>query len=974
MNVKQILTSIALVALLASVPASAATITVTTDVTSNTTWHAADTYILQTVVYVKSNATLTIEPGTVIKAATSGLLARDGIPNLVAALWVTRGAKLNAIGTAEKPIIFTFAGDDVNNPNDVPFDTSGQWGGIVLCGRALINSAADTVGNVANPKFEIFEGTSDPNGTGEHIFGGSDDNDSSGTLRYVSIRYPGTVFAANRELNGLTMGAVGRGTDISYVEVFHSSDDAFEWWGGSVNTHHLVAAFCEDDDFDTDQGYRGTNQFWFGIKPPWNGSTDSRGFETDGDLNQSASGETPKSQWVVHNATLIGRGKSVTGFGGGVGWNARDEAAPNVINSVFAQFAVGVLIDNDGVAEFTAGQADLRNTIFDTTAGPSSANTNANGLFTDATRMNTIEAAGLGGISYTNRQGLDPRPQPGSPALNNVAPQGAGLTPTTYRGAFAPYDHWADSWTALAQMGHLGDGRNLVAVSNDVTANTTWYATNRYLLRSVIYVKNNATLTIEPGTVVKAATSGLLARDGIPNLVAALWVTRGSKLEAIGTVDKPIIFTFDGDNLNSSIDVPFDTSGQWGGIVLCGRARINSAADTVGNVANPKFEIFEGTSDPNGTGEHIFGGDDDNDDSGTLRYVSIRYPGTVFAANRELNGLTMGAVGKGTDISYVEVLHSSDDAFEWWGGCVNTHHLIAAFCEDDDFDTDQGYRGTNQFWFGIKPPWNGSTDSRGFETDGDLNQSASGETPKSQWVVHNATLIGRGKSVTGFGGGVAWNARDEAAPNIVNSVIAEFAVGVLIDNDGVAEFIGGLADLRNSIFDTTAGPSAANTNGNMLFTDAARMNTVEAALLGSISYTNDMSLNPRPQTGSPALSNVAPQGPGLTTTTYRGAFSTDDQWAYGWSGLYTLGHLRGVFTPGGPQCTPVNIAVTINGSNVEITFLGQAGLSYQVLSSTDLSANPIVWTPEGAPLSGSGTLTFSGAVSGAAKFFRIGCQ
>ena len=971
MNVKRIPTAIALAALVAASSAGAANITLTNDVTANTTWYASNQYVLQTVIYVKTNVTLTIEPGTVIKAATTGLVQRTGIPNLVAALWVTRGGKLNAIGTAERPIIFTFAGDDVNNPNDVPFDLSGQWGGIVLCGRALINSAVDIAGNVANPKFEIFEGTTE-NGFGDHVFGGNDDNDSSGTLRYVSIRYPGTVFAANRELNGLTMGAVGRGTDISYVEVFHSSDDAFEWWGGNVNTHHLVAAFCEDDDFDTDQGYRGTNQFWFGIKPPWNGSTDSRGFETDGDLNQSASGEAPKSQWVVHNATLIGRGKSVTGFGGGVAWNARDEAAPNVFNSVFADFATGVLIDNDGIAEFLSGQADLRNSVFDVTAGPSAANTNANGLFNDAARMNTIVPALLGGISYTNNQGLNPRPQPGSPALGNVAPQGAGLTPTTYRGAFSTYDHWADGWTALAQMGHLNDGRNPVTVTNDITANTTWYATNQYILRTVIYVKTNVTLTIEPGTVVKAATTGLLQRTGIPNLVAALWVTRGAKLNAIGTVDKPIIFTFDGDNLNSSIDVPFDLSGQWGGIVLCGRALINSAVDIAGNVANPKFEIFEGTTE-NGFGDHVFGGNDDNDSSGTLRYVSIRYPGTVFAANRELNGLTMGGVGKGTDISYVEVLHSSDDAFEWWGGCVNTHHLIAAFCEDDDFDTDQGYRGTNQFWFGIKPPWNGSTDSRGFETDGDLNQSASGEAPKSQWLVHNATLIGRGKSVTGFGGGVAWNARDEAAPNVVNSVFADFALGVLIDNDGIAEFTSGLADLRSSIFDVTAGPSAANTNANGLFSDTTRMNTVEPAGLSGISYTNDMRLNPRPAGSSPALSNVAPQGTGLTPTTYRGAFAQDDQWAYGWSGLYTLGHLQGVYIPTRGGCTAVTVAAVINGPYLEITFPGEAGLNYQVSSTTDLSANPIVWTPEGSPLSGSGTLTYSAPVSNGAKFYRVGC-
>ncbi len=142
------------------------------------------------------------------------------------------------------------------------------------------------------------------------------------------------------------------------------SDDGFEWWGGSVNTRYLVAAFCEDDDFDTDQGYRGTNQFWFAIKPPWQGSSDSRAFETDGDLNQGVAGEQPKSQWVVHNATLIGRGKSVTGFGGGVAWNPRDEAAPLLYNSIFTAFAAGVKVDSDGLAEFDSGLADLRDFYF----------------------------------------------------------------------------------------------------------------------------------------------------------------------------------------------------------------------------------------------------------------------------------------------------------------------------------------------------------------------------------------------------------------------------------------------------------------------------------------------------------------------------------------------------------------------------------------------------------------------------------
>ncbi|MHC1768751.1 MAG: hypothetical protein AB9869_31460 [Verrucomicrobiia bacterium] len=461
MNLKQSLACIVAALLLPPLAARADIIEVTGDITSDTTWTAANTYLLQTVVYVRNNATLTIEAGTVIKGGTDAqkLTARDGIPNLVSALWVTRGAKIIAEGTAAKPIILTFEGDDVNNPNDVPYNLSGQWGGLVLCGRARINTASSAAGNAADPKYEQFEGTTTEGIDQAHLFGGADDTDNSGVLRYVSIRYPGNVFAPARELNGLTMGAVGSGTTIEYVEVLNSSDDGFEWWGGNVNTRHLVAAFCEDDDFDTDQGYRGTNQFWLGIKPPWQGSSDSRGFETDGDLNQGAAGEEPKSQWVVHNATLIGRGKTETGFGGGVGWNARDEAAPTVVNSVFAEFNVGVLIDNDGVAEFNDGLADLRNTVFDVTTGPSGANANAGLLFTDAARLNTVEAAMLGGISFTNNAGLNPRPTASSPLISNVASQGEGLIPTTYRGALSPTDTWADGWTALSQMGILAAGQ-----------------------------------------------------------------------------------------------------------------------------------------------------------------------------------------------------------------------------------------------------------------------------------------------------------------------------------------------------------------------------------------------------------------------------------------------------------------------------------------------------------------------------------
>ena len=218
MKLKQTITQLLATGLLAAATARGANITVTADIAAETsvTWYATNTYLLNTVVYVQTNAVLVIEPGTVIRGGTNAanLIAKPGIPNLVSALWVTRGGKLYATGTVTKPIIFTMEGDDVNNPNDIPPTLTGQWGGVVLMGQATINSAFDVAGNVANPVYDVYEGVTSAGPNLEHRFGGSNDADSSGALRYVSIRHTGNQFAPDRELNSLTMGGVGSGTII----------------------------------------------------------------------------------------------------------------------------------------------------------------------------------------------------------------------------------------------------------------------------------------------------------------------------------------------------------------------------------------------------------------------------------------------------------------------------------------------------------------------------------------------------------------------------------------------------------------------------------------------------------------------------------------------------------------------------------------------------------------------------------------
>ena len=181
----------------------------------------------------------------------------------------------------------------------------------------------------------------------------------------------------------------------------------------------------------------------------------------------------------------------------------------------------------------------------------------------------------------------------------------------------------------------------MITVSGDISANTTWTSNNIYLLSGFVYVTNNAELTIEPGTVIKGdkATKG------------SLIITRGSKIWADGTSSAPIVFT-------SNEPVGTRTYGDWGGLIVLGKASINDPAGE---------KVIEGGVDPV---KGLYGGTDDADNSGTLRYVRIEFPGIAFQPNNEINGLTLGGVGNGTTIDYVMVSFSGDDAFRmlWWYG------------------------------------------------------------------------------------------------------------------------------------------------------------------------------------------------------------------------------------------------------------------------------------------------------------------
>lgn len=314
-------------------------------------------------------------------------------------------------------------------------------------------------------------------------------------------------------------------------------------------------------------------------------------------------------------------------------------------------------------------------------------------------------------------------------------------------------------------------------VSGNITSNRTWSADTIYRLVGFVRVGKDehtgpgtiptisatATLTIQPGTVI-------YGKVGTPG--GTLVVQRGSKIMAVGTADKPIVFT--------SASAPGQRiSGDWGGVVLCGKSANNVKGSL--STGTDGIEELEGAYG----GFHGGGASPALDDnSGTLQYVRIEYAGYPINPNQEINGLTFGSVGSGTTIDHVQVTYANDDSFEWFGGTVNPRHLVAYKGIDDDFDTDNGFSGHVQFGLGIRDKSIADqSGSNGFECDNDANGSSN--LPITAAQFSNMTIIG-GKATSGstinlqFQNGA--QIRRNAQQDIINSIITAYPNGIFIDN------------------------------------------------------------------------------------------------------------------------------------------------------------------------------------------------
>ncbi len=339
------------------------------NITTTVTLDATKVYLLKGIIVVRDGGKLIIPAGTVIR----GQADVSGSPRNYAFISVERGGQIEVNGTKDKPVVMT-------SNKDAGARNRGDWGGLAICGKATNNQA--------NNEFQL-EGFSNIPSTIDATLGkggGTNDNDNSGIVRYCRIEFAGLAFEANREVNSLTMASVGRGTTIQYVQCSHGNDDAFEWFGGTVNGSYLIAWKTTDDDFDADFGYRGINQYGIGVKDKafydltYNapmGSSTSEGFEIDNDA--SGSGSTPKTSAIFSNFTMVGPievGKTYNDLSTiekaafRRGARIRRNASARIVNSLFIGYRNFVMIDGDSCIINTNHPASL--TALGKTAVPQS--------------------------------------------------------------------------------------------------------------------------------------------------------------------------------------------------------------------------------------------------------------------------------------------------------------------------------------------------------------------------------------------------------------------------------------------------------------------------------------------------------------------------------------------------------------------------------------------------------------------------
>ena len=461
-------------------------------------------------------------------------------------------------------------------------------------------------------------------------------------------------------------------------------------------------------------------------------------------------------------------------------------------------------------------------------------------------------------------------------------------TATSYKGAFpvtdnTPATDWTSGWSNFDP-----ENANYAAatstVSTDITSNTTWSGV--ICLQNKVYVKNGATLTIQPGTIIR----------GDKSTQGTLIITRGSKINAAGTSSQPIVFT-----TNEDIGNRFE--GDWGGLVILGSARNNQP----GGIAN--IEGIAPTTDTE------FGGSNDADNSGVLQFIRVEFAGIALQPNKEINGITFGSVGSATIVDHIQVSQSGDDSFEWFGGTVDAKYLIAYRGLDDDFDTDFGYRGRVQFGLIIrdKDLSDAAGDSNSFESDNDATGSVA--QPLTRAIFSNITTVGpKGNGSISLPIGEkfekSFRLRRNTSISIFNSLSTGWEKGLSIEGASAEDnFTGDSAYFASNILaGYAAGTKVVTGSASFYNTFFGSENNDSTSTVSSVNWVNlFVSLGSTPDARLNSGS-IAATGASFTNTVFTGGFIGINE-----TSSITKNSL--VVYPN-PANTSANVSFTMNESNV----------------------------------------------------------
>ena len=660
----------------------------------------------------ENSVNLEIQAGTKVLGASESYLV------------VSRGSTIKAEGTESEPIVFTSVERGIGQSG-----APGQWGGLVLLGNAPVNTCPDLTDCAAS--FEV----------GNHSYGGNDEEDSSGSLKYVRVEHGGFKINDTQEMNGVSFAAVGSGTTVSHLQVHDNNDDGIEFWGGNVSVKHVVLTDNFDDSLDWTNGWTGSAQHIY-IRQKTNGS--NRGIEADSNSDDSVD---PRSNPRLANITIeVAEGKNSGG----------DDAEGILLRKSTGVMAHNILVKgkpdsgecleingDNTVTHAQAGGLVFTHSLIDCAEPFKNAKADAKKGTTLAYDVEAWFTEQDGNLTVASD--LDGyMPNPSSPALTggkaDLATADSRLDNAAHIGAFNDED-WTENWTTAIHSDDTPVSTDLPAlttcpagtvsetvnenvyadenvslvcsISGNVTSNVTLLAGSNVLYKlkdGAVVVggdnENSATLGIQAGTKIFGEAGSYIA------------VSRGSKIMAQGNKTHPIVMTSEEDVIKGATP----DRKQWGGLVLLGNGKLNTCDDVEDCAAS--FEV----------GDHPYGGNDNAESSGQLSYVVVKYAGFKINNTQEMNGISFAAVGSGTQVDHIQVHANGDDGVEFWGGAVNLKYVYLTDNFDDSLDWTNGWTGKVQYLYITHEDGKAN---RGIEADS--NGTASAE-PVSNPMLSNVTI------------------------------------------------------------------------------------------------------------------------------------------------------------------------------------------------------------------------------------------